>query len=301
MVDCYCGERAVFDAGGPLCREHFKEWLRKEARKELSNYVSKSDVMAVAVSGGKDSTTLLDIANEWSRESGTEIFAICIDEGISGYRDETLKFIRGFCGSRIPLHIFSFAEEFGKTLDECLAMEGDARACTVCGTLRRYLLNKYSRQLGATCILFAHNLDDELQTLFMNLFAGNLPQISRKGELVGIIDHPQFVVRMKPLIHIPEKALATYALLNYEIPDVECPYLGESSRTAAREFINSLESRSPGSKSRLMGLYLDRILPALKPEAHRIHEDLKKCARCGEPSSKEVCKVCEFRELFKLV
>lgn len=301
MANCKCGKTAVFSEGDYVCSEHFQNWLRDTVDASLEEYVTSSDVLAVAVSGGKDSTTLLDISVDWARARDIKLFAICIDEGIEGYRQKTVDFLREFCESKnIELRVISFKEEFGKTLDECLAKGKDVRACTLCGTLRRYLLNVHSREMGATKILFAHNRDDELQTFFMNLFSGNLPQLSRKGELVGIIDHPLFVVRLKPLIRVPERALATYALLNYCIPDEECPYLEESSRVASRKFINQIESRLPGSKSRIMDTYLDEILPQLKQGALRIHGRLKKCGICGEPTSGETCKACEFRKTFDL-
>ena len=284
-----------------MCSEHFQGRLRDAVETSLCEYVSSSDIIAVAVSGGKDSTALLDITSDWARTRNIKLFAICIDEGIEGYRKKTVTFLRKFCESKdIKLRVISFKEEFGKTLDECLADGMGVRACTLCGTLRRYLLNSHSRKMGATKILFAHNRDDELQTFFMNLFSGNLPQLSRKGELIGIIDHPLFVVRLKPLIRVPERALATYALLNYPIPDEECPYLEESSRVESRKFINELESKCPGSKSRIMNTYLEEILPPLKQGAPNLQNKLKVCTTCGEPTSGETCKACEFRKTFSL-
>jgi uncharacterized protein (TIGR00269 family) len=276
------------------------KWLESAVVKALDKSVADGDVLAVAVSGGKDSTTLLDITHRWVRNN--RIFAICIDEGISGYRKETLQFLRKFCKERkIELHVFQFAGEFGCTLDEMLARRSEESpgACTVCGALRRYLINKHARELGATKVLFAHNRDDELQTFLMNLFTGNLAQISRKGELVGVVDHPLFVVRFKPLLNIPEKALATYALLKYpELPDAECPYLKESARFGTRLFLNSLETRSPGAKKNMMSVYSQKILPPLKSAAGKLHGELKECESCGEPSSRKICKACELRASF---
>jgi len=290
VVSCSCGRRAVF---GGRCAEHFREWLEGSIVAELEKFVEPSDVLAVAVSGGKDSTALLDVVHKWG---GAKMFAVSVDEGIAGYRDRTLSFLQGFCEKRgIELHIFSFEEEFGCTLDEMLETRPRERACTVCGALRRFLLNKRSRELGATKILFAHNRDDELQTFLMNLLSGNLAQISRKGELIGVVDHPLFVVRLKPLFRIPEKATAVYALLNYPgLPDVECPYLEESARFRVRHLLNSLELQNPGAKERMLELYDREILPALKPSALGFHGKLRECGRCGEPSSRELCKVCEL-------
>jgi uncharacterized protein (TIGR00269 family) len=296
VVECSCGRRAVFAADRPMCAVHFKEWLTKAIQVELGRFVRESDVLVVAASGGKDSTTLLDVAHSWAKRRGVELHALCIDEGIAGYRDRTLEFLRGFCSDRgIDLHVVSFSDEFGATLDELLerrdARGVEAGACTICGTLRRYLLNREARRLGGTKLLLAHNRDDELQTLLMNLFTGNLPQLSRKGELGGVVDSELFVVRFKPLLDVPEKALAVHALLEYGVPEDECPYLRESARLRARELLNSLESGRPGAKENMMALY-DRILPKLKEAAPGFHGELRACASCGEPSSRETCNAC---------
>jgi len=301
VVRCFCGERAVFNLEGrPLCRKHFTEWLKGEVRKELERFVGR-DVLAVAVSGGKDSTTLLEISHEWARERGIKLFGIMVDEGIEGYRDRTRAFLENFCSSRgIELHVYEFRKEFGATLDELVERRDrkglDIQACTICGTLRRYLLNKYARELGATKILFAHNLDDEIQTFFMNLFTGNLAQASRKGELAGVIEHELFVIRFKPLIRIPEKATAVYSLLRFpELPEVECPYLKESLRYRMRRFVFELENRIPGAKRRILEVYLEKILPLLRENARKFQKPLQRCSICGEPASREICKACELR------
>ena len=298
MADCSCGKRAVYAGAKFLCKEHLREWLEKVLKDSFKRHVTDKDILAVAVSGGKDSTTLLDLVH---RAAACRIVAINVDSGISDYSKEVKGFIEKFCKERgIEFHSFSFAKEFGCTLDEMLEnRSGDQpQACTVCGTLRRYLVNKQARELGATKVLFAHNRDDEVQTLLMNLFSGNLAQISRKGELVGIMDHPLFVVRLKPWFNVPEKALATFALVNYpELPDVKCPNLKESSRFGARQFLNSLEAKGPGAKMNIMNLYEREVLPSLKPAGRELHQELRECRECGEPSSRTVCKVCEIRKL----
>ena len=299
-MKCWCGKRAVFIADKPLCREHFREWIEGKIRKELDRFVEKGDVLAVAASGGKDSTTLLKIAHDWAEERGIRIFAIMIDEGIEGYRNVTRAFLEDFCRKEgIELHVYSFREEFGKSLDGMIKIRDEKKlslqACTICGTLRRYLLNKYARELGATKILFAHNMDDEVQTFLMNLFTGNLAQLSRKGEVVGIVRHPLFIPRLKPLIRIPERATAIYSLLFLKVPDVECPYLRESIRYRTRKLVFELESRMKGAKKRILDIYLEKILPELRKRAEEFHRPLKKCRICGEPSSGEICKACEIR------
>ena len=99
-----------------------------------------------------------------------ELEAIAIDEGIKDYRDITLENAKKYCKeNNIKLHIFSYKEEFGNTLDNFLKIT-KMKACSMCGPFRRYLLNKKSKELSFTKLATGHNLDDEAQTIIMNYF-----------------------------------------------------------------------------------------------------------------------------------
>ena len=136
--------------------------------------------IAVATSGGKDSLAMLYLLNKHYKN----VEAIAIDEGISGYRADTLKALIDFCDkNKIKYHIYSFMSEFGKTLDKM--MKKQENPCTVCGILRRQLLNKYSR--GFDKLSIGHNRDDEAQSILMNLLKNNLEISARLGPFVGLI------------------------------------------------------------------------------------------------------------------
>ena len=111
--------------------------------------LEKEENLGVALSGGKDSLTILNILNKLSRQNPKiKINAIAIDEGIHGYRDKTLETAKKFCDeNKIFLNIFSYKEEFGLNLDEMLKIL-DVKPCTICGIFRRYLLNKNQESLN---------------------------------------------------------------------------------------------------------------------------------------------------------
>ncbi|MBR9679889.1 MAG: TIGR00269 family protein [Candidatus Altiarchaeota archaeon] len=302
MVKCKCGKKAVYVWNTEsLCAEHFQKKFRHETKKVLSEFIEPADRLAIAVSGGKDSTALLQITKQFTDQQGIRLDAILIDEGIKGYRDISRQFIEQFCvDNKIKFHIVSFEQDFGSNLDSYVLTKNkkklELNACAICGTFRRYLINKKARELGATKVLFAHNLDDEVQTLFMNLFSGNLGQLTRKGILTGALKNKGFVVRFKPFLHIPEKAVALYSQLEFpELPDTECPYLHESLRDSIRRFVFQLENEQPGSKKRIMDAYLN-VLPKLKKKVTKVHTKLQDCELCSEPTSQAMCKVCEIRK-----
>ena len=292
--------------GKTFDKSEFETWIENQVFSELDKFISESDRLAVAASGGKDSTFMLDMTYKWSVKNKRSLpEVILIDEGIEGYREFTSQFLEKFCRERkLKLHKVSFKNTTGKTLDEILKIRNKKKlnekygSCTICGAFRRYLLNRKARELKATKLLVGHNLDDEVQTFLMNMFAGNVGQVSRKGELAGVVGSKDFVIRFKPLIWIPEKAITIYALFNYpEVPEHECPYLRESLRHDMRRMANELEQQWPGFKVNLMKTYVNKLLPELESVKK---SKLKTCELCGEPSSQNQCKVCEFRDAFGL-
>ncbi len=292
MVNCIrskCRENAVVNVTKPYCKGHFIPYFESKVAATIKEYglVRMNDRIIVACSGGKDSTTVLYLLNKWFGN----VTALAIDEGIPGYRNITLEDLRSFCSrNSIPLKTVSYKEAFGFTLHEALR-KVTVLPCNVCGTLRRYLLNTSAR--GFTKIATGHNLDDEAQSVMMNLFKGNLGIAARLGPVAGVIADAKFVPRVKPLYFCHEKEVAAYAFLqDFGIRFNECPHSRISFRAAVRDFINSLELQQPGAKQNIVENFL-RILPKLK-EGPAKAARMSYCSSCGEPSSNKLCKACGY-------
>src|SRR3989338_5824014 len=137
-----CNEKPVIalPSGEKLCKNHFIDYFENKVFKTIRQFelIDKQENLGVALSGGKDSLTILHILNRLPQQNPKiKINAIAIDEGISGYRDKTLEKAKEFCNeNNIKLHIFSYKEEFGLTLDEMLKIL-NAKPCTSCGIFRR--------------------------------------------------------------------------------------------------------------------------------------------------------------------
>ena len=103
----------------------------------------------------------------------------------------------------IKLHHVSFKEQFGHSLcylTSLLRGKGfKLNSCTVCGVLRRYLVNKHCRIMKASKVALGHNLDDEAQAIMMNFFRGNPEMSARIGPISGLIKDKRFVPRIKPI------------------------------------------------------------------------------------------------------
>src|SRR3989338_2262514 len=294
-----CNQKPIIQlpAGEALCKSHFIKYFESKVFKTISQFdlLEKEENLGIALSGGKDSLTLLHILNKLSKQNPKiKLTAIAINEGIHDYRDKTLITAKEFCEkNNVPLHIYSFEEEFGMSLDNALKIL-DVKPCTICGVFRRYLLNKKSRELGFTKLATGHNLDDEAQSIVMNQFKNNIQASARLGPRVGIKDNKNFVPRIKPLYLCTEKEATVYAYVNRLLDGFnECPNVAESYRAQVRDMLNDFENENPGTKYAIINSFL-QILPDLKERFKG--EEVNYCKSCGEPASKDKCNACIFAE-----
>lgn len=305
MICSRCGQEAILSqrySGLHHCQDHFVEDFERRAKETVqkSGMVREGERIAVAVSGGKDSTALLLVLKKILASRNIEMVAVTVDEGISGYRDDTVKAAKSICERlEIEQQIVSFREEFGFNLDEVVSGKivagRGAAPCTFCGVFRKSALNRAAKRLGATRVATGHNLDDEAQSVMMNYLKGDIERLLRfrpKREQPGLVP------RIKPLREIPEKETALYCMVKGAFTESrECPYARLSLRADVRDMMNRLESLFPGTRqSTLRGF--ERIAGMAKGKWTRI--DLKKCRECGEPCVGDLCKACELLGRLKL-
>jgi uncharacterized protein (TIGR00269 family) len=260
-----------------------------------------NDRVAIGVSGGKDSLALLyiikTILDEHHRSS---LIAITIDEGIKGYRNESLKIAQDFCAKlKVENKILSYKDLFGTDMDEAMILrpsEKKMSSCSICGTFRRRALDMAAESVGANVVATAHNLDDQLQTFMINFLAGDVERIGWSfPEPVQYNNNN--LKKIKPFAEIYEQEIVFYALQR-EIPfqSEECPYMHESIRTELRHFLNKLEKNRPGIKYNAYNSML-KISKGLK-SSQRIG-NANKCSNCGRDSTGNICSVCKIIDVLK--
>ncbi|MFQ6051882.1 MAG: TIGR00269 family protein [Candidatus Hydrothermarchaeota archaeon] len=282
---CRCNSKAIYfsrSLGEWLCDSCFCEFFEKTVKKRMKEFKIENEKICVGISGGKDSTVTLKILNSL----GYDVFGIFIDEGIRGYREESKKIIARL-KEDLPIVELSFYDEFGFTLDELVEKFGPEKGCFYCGIFRRYLLNKHARELKASYVATGHNLDDEIQSVFLSIGRGDwmrLLKIVPKSDKI----HDRMLPRIKPLFDLSEKEVKIYSLLK-GIPshDGVCPYSGHALRAKIREIVDSVEIKQ-AIKHRIMASI--EKLPRLK------YARVLTCEKCGEPSSRRTCKTCEMLE-----
>lgn len=297
-----CGEKAVYQGHGQAyCKEHFLDYFESKVFRTFRKYqlIKQTDKVCVAASGGKDSLTVLYMTMKYCKRHNIDFFALCIDEGIAGYRDHTVDDLTLFCKKYdIPYKVVSFKVKFGAGLDEIREQamkEYNKKPCTVCGILRRALLNRASRELGATKLVTGHNLDDESQSYLMNLFQGNMRHNAGLGPITGLQQNKHFIPRVKPLYFITEKETRLFCLLRgFKVNFTECPNIHLSFRAKVRDTVNRLEADQPGIKQGIVNAFLE-ILPMLK-ENYRDSKPFTYCEKCGEPSAGKICNVCRLED-----
>jgi uncharacterized protein (TIGR00269 family) len=245
MVICdKCRARAIIYqkySGMRLCSAHFEEDVHRKIRESIreTGIFSHSARVAVALSGGKDSSTLLyALKTLFSKRKDIEFIAIIIDEGIEGYSPKTLD----------------GAISLAKQLEVPYVIKSQNEA------MRENLLNKTARELKADALATGHNLDDEALAVLLKYLKGDIDGLFqlKHGRL-----SPGTVPKIKPLRRIPEKEAALYAVEHGIYPvDSEigpCSNAKDDMSLEVRTMLNDFETRHPGTKYSLLRS-LDRLL-----------------------------------------
>ncbi|BBG94771.1 repressor of lrx1 [Prunus dulcis] len=198
-----------------ICRECFYEVFEEEIHQVIvENQLFKpGERIALGASGGKDSTVLAYVLSELNRRHnyGLDLFLLSVDEGITGYRDDSLETVkRNEIQYGLPLKIVSYKDLYGWTMDEIVKMIGLKNNCTFCGVFRRQALDRGAALLKVDKLATGHNADDIAETVLLNILRGDIARLSRCTSIVTGEDGP--IPRCKPFKYTYEKEIiCTYA------------------------------------------------------------------------------------------
>ncbi|MEX2682267.1 MAG: hypothetical protein Q6373_011765 [Candidatus Sigynarchaeota archaeon] len=317
-------------SGEKVCKACFLREVESKVRRTMSRYrmLEPGDKVAFAVSGGKDSTVLLRVVTTIHRQllaqqakKGKPPVVITIDEGIADYRDESIRIAVNTCKELgIEQIVFSFKKEFGLSLDEMIvAAAGPAfnrsicegqpggqlknaskvvgKPCSICGVLRRRVLNDLAAGVHATKLATGHNLNDEVETFLINLFKGDMNRMGRTASVALEDDVSPFVKKIKPLQDLIQHDIVLYLYyIGGDFQESPCPHVHENIfRAEARGIINRLEGEHPGTLFNIKK-FMDAIFPLLTEPVEPTA--ISSCPRCGAPKSKALdqCMACFYIE-----
>ena len=170
------------------------------------------------------------------------------------------------------------------------------KPCAACGTVKRYHFNKVAADLGYPVVATGHNLDDEAATLFGNVVHWNVDYLGRQGPVLAST-HPGLVRKVKPLYRLSERETASYAIIeriDYILE--ECPMAKGAKSLAYKDMLNTLEEEQPGAKYHFLVGYLKHGRAAVSTAGFDQATDLRQCARCGQPTTGQLCAYCRMAE-----
>ncbi len=281
-----------------FCQDHFNEYFIRKVQRTIRKYrmINPSDKIAVAVSGGKDSIALLHVLTRII--SNSQITCIHINLGISGYSENCQIVVEEVCELLgVKYEIVDLEREYGFTIDYLVKRGIGKRApCSICGLVKRRVVNDMALKLGFEKLATGHTLDDEVTFLLQNLASGNLDLIIRSGP-VAESKYGKLVGKIKPLYEISEQETMLYCYVNkLKYVDVECPYARNAPSLKLKKLINEIESIRPGFKISLLKNFTRKIKPIITEKlGTELGEQVKFCRLCGYPTVGDVCAFCRLK------
>ena len=241
-----------------LYMEHIKRIL-SFTRRAVDDYsmIEAGDKIAVGVSVGKDSLTLLCAMAELRRFYPVpfELIAITVDMGFEGMDFSPVK---AFCDElSVPLHIVP--TEISRIIFD---IRKEKNPCSLCAKMRRGALHNAAKELGCTSVALGHHFDDVVETFMLNLFfEGRLGCFSPVTYLsrVGI-------KLIRPMIYMPEKDVRYFAS-KVSLPVIKspCPADGNTQREEMKQLLRDLERKHDGLRYRIYGAIQRGEIDGFKP------------------------------------
>jgi uncharacterized protein (TIGR00269 family) len=301
-----CGEKAIINMRQhklALCKAHYLVWVPEQTQRFIEKYkmFTPDDRVLVAVSGGKDSLALWNVL----LRLGYQADGLYIDLGIDyssgeSYSGESLEKVRGFVETFWPdahLEVVDVKALYGAGIPEAarISHRGRGKPCSVCGLVKRHVMNRVTRDDGYVVLATGHNLDDEAAVLMSNVLHWQTGYLARQAPTLPA-SHPGLAKKVKPFCRFYERETAAYALaLGIDYVYEECPHSVGSKTIYYKELLNQLERESSGTK---LQFYLS-FLRAKKKDGLFTHFKeqvaLNTCERCSQPTSAPgTCAFCRL-------
>ena len=221
--------------------------ILSDFRKAIEEYkmIEENDKIAICLSGGKDSITMLHAFKALQRfyPKKFDLIAISINPGFEFFDTE---FLQKICNDlEIPLFI-----EKSNAKEIVFDIRKEKNPCSLCANLRRGVINSVAIREGCNKIALGHNQDDVLETFLLNLFyTGNVGTFAPKSYM----DRSKITL-IRPLIYTPEKNIKRFIKKNnLSVMPKVCPMDGKSKREDMKQLIFSLSKNIPMIRANLFG------------------------------------------------
>jgi uncharacterized protein (TIGR00269 family) len=312
-----CGRPAAFNMRQhklALCEVHYPEWFVAQTRRAIRKYrmFGPDDRVLVAVSGGKDSLALWDVL----LKLGYQADGLYIDLGIEGYSDVSRGKVERFARTLRTLNVrpsvrpaqrpaaqFTVVDlktEYGETLPEVAqrVRRGRGKPCSVCGLIKRHVMNRVARDGGYDVLATGHNLDDEAAVLFGNVLRWKTGYVARQAPVLSASQEGAGLSRkVKPFCRFYERETAAYTLITgIDYIYDECPHAVGATSLRYKGVLNQMEEKSPGTKLQFyLGFLRAREEGFFCEQVEEV--ELHPCSNCGQPTA--VPGLCAFCRLWE--
>ena len=295
-----CGQVAVINMRHhrlALCQNCYLEWFPQQVQRAIQKYrmFNPPDKILVAVSGGKDSLSLWDVL----LNLGYNAEGLYINLGISNgdYSRVSLQKVEKFAAQRekARFQVVDIKETYGQSVPELArAKQRGRRVCSLCGLVKRHVMNRIAYEGGYAAIATGHNLDDEVATLMSNTLQWETGYLARQAPVLPSV-HPKLARKVKPFCRLYERETAAYALVRgIDYIYDECPYAVGAQTIFYKGLLNQLENHSPGAK---MQFYLQFLKTKDEGRFIAVEEEIElgECQNCGQPTTAPgLCAFCRL-------
>ena len=222
-------------------------------KKGITEYkmIDDGDTIAVGVSGGKDSITLLKLLSAYQKFSPERfnLIAITVDLGFDGKQGDFSK-IQALCDELGVKYVIERTEIGQIVFDE----RKEKSPCSLCAKLRKGAFNDKAKELGCNKSAYAHHKDDIIETMLLSLiFEGRFHSFSPKTYL----DRMDLTV-IRPMMYVDEMDVIGFQhKYNLPVAKSRCPIDGFTKREYAKDLVKQLNQEHPGARNRMFTAILN--------------------------------------------
>ena len=223
--------------------QHILSKMRKAI--EDYNMIDEGDKIAVCLSGGKDSITMLNGLKALQRfyPKHFDLIAITVNPGFENFNKDILQKNCDEIG--VPLFI-----EDTQIKEIVFDVRKEKNPCSLCAKMRRGILHDTAKEYGCNKIALGHHLDDAAETFMMNLLNGGTIKCFSP---VSFLSRKELYL-IRPLIFAYEKDVKRAAAsLDLPIVKSKCPADGVTERQSTKELLASLERQYPALREKIVG------------------------------------------------
>ncbi len=297
-----CGQPAVVKIKrhrAKFCKEHFVEHIHRQVERVIKyfNMFDFNDLIGLAVSGGKDSLSGWNILTEL----GYRVIGVHINMGFGEFSDRSEDFVRNFAEHKgMDVKIYKLKEILGFSFEEALKVTKKP-PCSLCGSLKRYVLNKIANDLKLSVIVTGHNLDDESAFLLGNVLYWKDGYLKRQYPVLD--SEPGLVKKVKPFVRLTDEDLRYYAEVSgIDYYGEKCPNARDVTTYTYKDILNQLENNFNDIKTHFYFGFLKQSEKFKDKDKDKDKEDSKynRCRICGYKTlNPGMCLVCSIKERLK--